>query len=314
LIYAKGSFDIFLPTLFCFLFCYLIALALARISDLSDSLGSRLPGFNLQWASGIGLAALCMVIISLLLSKIINLDVAEFLGSGLSLLIQLVVGAIVLITSPILLAVVAVIQFLFKLLAPNLNNMLNQTELDAGNKLLEDLQNQITKTTNFDPRLLIMIGVLLLIVILAILQLRWKPWQRITRGEDGLSETAGNFRLSNPLKNLFPSITQRRRRKSATSLIAAARIRHIYAQLMNLCEKLGKPRPRSLTPNEFLPQMYNLFPLNQKELGTITEAYINVRYGELPETNEDIREVLDAWQRISAFGKMTLDERSKARH
>lgn len=311
MIFGRDQLSLFLPSFLFFMLFNLAGLSLARIADLSDSYGGRLPGFNLQWAAGIGAAAILVVLLGWASSWLINLDVAQFLGRGLLVLLQLVFGAILLVLSPVLLAIVSAIQFLIQLLAPNLENLLEPAELEAGNQLLEDIQSQITDATHTDPRLFIMLGVLALIVIIAVLQLRWKPWQRLTRGEEGASDIDVEFSLPRAIRNLFPTRTGRKQRRTAKSLIAAARVRHIYAQLMDLCEKLGKPRPRSLTPNEFLPRMYTLFPLHEQELNLITSAYIKVRYGELPETSKEIEEVLDAWKKISLFGKEMLDERIK---
>ena len=47
--------------------------------------------------------------------------------------------------------------------------------------------------------------------------------------------------------------------RPARRLIAAARIRRIYTQLMDLCQALNNPRPESTTPYEFLPELGELF-------------------------------------------------------
>jgi hypothetical protein len=289
----------------------LAGMSLARIADLSDSFGSRLPGFTSQWAVGIGLAVVIVVFLGLAASWIFDLNVAQFLGRGILVLLQLVFGAIILISSPILLAIVSAVRFLLQLLAPNLGEILEPADLDLSNQMLDDLQSQITDATRTDPRLFVMIGVLVLIVVVTIIQLRWRPFERITRGEEDSSNLEVNFRLPRTLKNIFPNRSRRKRRRTAKSLIAAARIRYTYAQLMDLCDKLGKPRPRSLTPTEFLPRMDSLFPPYHPELELITKAYNKVRYGELPETSKDIEDVLEAWKKISLFGKEILDERNK---
>jgi hypothetical protein len=84
---------------------------------------------------------------------------------------------------------------------------------------------------------------------------------------------------------------------------AAARIRRIYAELMQLCVDLGSARPTSQTPQEFLPAVVLLFPQEQSELVLITESYQRVRYGELPETHHEIQAVELAWERVAKVGK-----------
>ena len=84
---------------------------------------------------------------------------------------------------------------------------------------------------------------------------------------------------------------------------AVARIRQIYAQLMDLAAELDAARPEALTPFEFLPGLQSLFPAFEQELASITQAYVEVRYGELPETQAEIDELEIAWKRIAGEGE-----------
>ncbi len=75
---------------------------------------------------------------------------------------------------------------------------------------------------------------------------------------------------------------------------------------MELSASLNNPRPAARTPLEFLPSLENLFPTLKDELGVITAAYLRVRYGELPESRDEIAAVEDAWQRIAGVGEAML--------
>ena len=55
---------------------------------------------------------------------------------------------------------------------------------------------------------------------------------------------------------------------------------------------------------EFLPEMEELFPALSGELAEITGAYQKVRYGELPETSQDVEMVVMAWEKVKAAGKL----------
>lgn len=85
-------------------------------------------------------------------------------------------------------------------------------------------------------------------------------------------------------------------------LLGAYRIRRIYSHLMRLCEQLDSPRPDTVTPLEFRSELELLFPGEQAEVNTITHAYNRVRYGELPETAEEIRAVERAWRAVRLRG------------
>ncbi len=91
---------------------------------------------------------------------------------------------------------------------------------------------------------------------------------------------------------------------------AAARIRRIYAELMELGEKLGKPRPQAHTPLEYLPDLVIIFPELSQDLTLVTSAYLQVRYGEIPETPEALEQVESAWARIRAQGKDVMELRT----
>lgn len=86
-------------------------------------------------------------------------------------------------------------------------------------------------------------------------------------------------------------------------MIAAARICRIYTQLMDLCQELNFPRPKSTTPYEFLPELGELFISLTEDFRVITEAYVRVRYGEFPENKAEIDVVESAWQRVLEEGQ-----------
>ena len=58
--------------------------------------------------------------------------------------------------------------------------------------------------------------------------------------------------------------------------------------------------------------MDNLFPDHGPELRSITQAYLRVRYGELPENVEEVHAVQDAWEDVRAAGRRELLRRKKS--
>jgi hypothetical protein len=85
--------------------------------------------------------------------------------------------------------------------------------------------------------------------------------------------------------------------------LGALRIRRIYTQLTRLCERLDTPRAMTATPLEYLRELELLFPDEHSELRVITNAYNRVRYGEYPETNEEVSKVERAWRQIRQSAK-----------
>ncbi len=156
----------------------------------------------------------------------------------------------------------------------------------------------------------LLFGVLIGALILVLAALIWKPWKQRLSGEDH----ASTLPLRAALR--FPRLFMRRlsgRLPSGGRLLAAARIRWVYAELMSLAARLGKPRPLSATPLEFLPALQALFPQETETLGAITHAYLKIRYGELPETYEEVQQVLLGWDRLKGHGKRALAAQKRAR-
>jgi hypothetical protein len=90
---------------------------------------------------------------------------------------------------------------------------------------------------------------------------------------------------------------------------AAARIRQIYADFLDLCQDLGHPRPQPETPFEFQASIQGqLFQGVWAELTMITQAYVKVRYGELPEDQHAMDAIETAWKRLSEEGQRLKNE------
>jgi hypothetical protein len=146
-----------------------------------------------------------------------------------------------------------------------------------------------------------MLAILAGVIILTLVLILWKPWERRLRSEEGISSTAEKVHRS---KRQTEAQERPMFLTNARRWLAAARIRNVYAQLMDLCARLGHPRPPAVTPLEFVPFMDGLFPDSRSDLEAITNAYLKVRYGELPETREEVQAVLDSWARIRKMGRL----------
>jgi hypothetical protein len=94
----------------------------------------------------------------------------------------------------------------------------------------------------------------------------------------------------------------RRRLAERQRALAAARIRQIYAALMDVGEAMGAPRAAAQTPLEFLATLQARLHPVQAELAQVTHAYLKVRYGELPETHAEVDAVERAWRKVQAQG------------
>ena len=48
-----------------------------------------------------------------------------------------------------------------------------------------------------------------------------------------------------------------------------------------------------------------------EQVSLITQAYLRVRYGELPETRQEVLDVEEAWKQVQNVGKERLEERKQ---
>lgn len=79
---------------------------------------------------------------------------------------------------------------------------------------------------------------------------------------------------------------------------AAASIRRVYRQMCQAATAVGYPRSESETPYEYLKTLAKAWPENTADSRLITQAFVKIRYGELPETPEELEAILQAWQRL----------------
>jgi hypothetical protein len=90
-------------------------------------------------------------------------------------------------------------------------------------------------------------------------------------------------------------------------LFTALTIRRIYAQMEKLAGTRGYPRTLSETPYEYQQQLRRAFPDFREDIERITEAYIAVRYGEIPEDPAELERVRAAWQRLAQSPDLAAD-------
>jgi hypothetical protein len=79
---------------------------------------------------------------------------------------------------------------------------------------------------------------------------------------------------------------------------AAATVRHLYHAMCIEAAERGFPRAPSETPFEYLATLDEAWPVAGGEVRLITGAYVRVRYGEVPESAEELEEIRGAWRRL----------------
>ena len=89
----------------------------------------------------------------------------------------------------------------------------------------------------------------------------------------------------------------------------AASIRQLYQAMCDHAASFGYARAASETPYEYLDTLAEIWPFNREDARLITEAFIRARYGEVPETEQELQAIRAAWRRLEESDPVELRAR-----
>jgi hypothetical protein len=306
--------------LYLFTFAGLIAMAASRIYVLSKLRGGGQSPFDRRWFLGIFLSTLAVVALAAWIAGFASLRLV-FLERIFGLVFQVFAFLITILITPIIyLLFLLVSRFEF----PSDAALRLLSALEQLRTTLRQLAESFAFRLNFlgwlarlKPLLLWSVAIALVLLVVGSIT-RWWIREQAKDPDERQSLLGGvtllrllGHSLRNGLLQIGQGLAELARLRYGQRLLAAARIRRIYAELMDLSEALNAPRAEAQTPLEFLPTLMGLFPESEIELNTITQAYLRVRYGELPETRAEVMEVETAWDWISTLGKERLGNKQE---
>jgi hypothetical protein len=306
--------------LYLFFLSGMVAMSTARMSILHTLRGGRQNIFDRGWLIGIVMAALLIDGLVFVVGWMAG-GQAAIVGAIILSIFGFVAVLAWLIFSPILAVLIWIIRRLpglsntFENLTENLEQFASMMRNLTGQffKFLENI-SLIRTLKDWAPILksAALWGILILFAAGILTWVAFRLWQdrdrrkvleelqSLIRGGDiwkmlltGLNQHFAN--LLGQVQQVFDLRSRQRQR-------AANRIRQIYADLLNLCAELNHPRPNAITPLEFIPILNDLFPNQSTEIGVITHAYNQVRYGQVPEIKSDVEEIEQAWLSVKAQG------------
>jgi hypothetical protein len=288
-----------------FLFIGLLALILTRITYVGLTRGAQRSPYDWRWFLGV-IGALSLVIVTAgLVGSLLSgqyawvLDLVNQIVDWARMVILLIIGIPAVLVS-----------FILWPFINWLNGILSAQTIDP--EILSTgypgpYMNPVEEVATGPNNLVIYLTALCfwggLALLAAFLYLRtrraWVGAYNVEpeSAEDLLEQGEAGRMVRQALKNAWEEILDRL--KPVQRQLAAARVRRIYQELLDLCETHHLPRPLAHTPLEFLPEMIKLFPGSADDLSVITQAYVRVRYGEYPESREEVEAVEAAWRRVS---------------
>lgn len=301
--------------LYLYLFSSLVALSATRILSLTDLRGGRVPALNTAWFASTFGSALLVVAAAMLIGWASSGQMAAVLIRILALAFSMLAALVTLLLDPlfrllwrIIPSITAPFQALLRMVSGvRLPKFLEDILIDLNEVIMQIVPAVIA------GRRLLLAAVVLVIVAAVLLGLRWIS--RLHPAEQ--AQETGNLEPTSlrALLNRFRlNLAGARRggRYSAGQILAAARIRQIYSQMMTLSQRLGTARPAAATPLEFLPQLQHLFSEEPDSVQAITQAYVKIRYGELPEDRREVEAVAAAWDRVRKHGQSLARRARKA--
>ncbi len=293
---------------FAFFFVSLLGIALARAEEVGQQYGGSQSPFGLGWlalvvSSSVGVLLLAAGVATLLTGE----NVSRLLGPVWEVqrvILSYLLYALLVILSWAGRGIIEFLESIFgELTTRGIEIALSPPDPallggESGNPPFTPEQLATAKATG------IILGVLfvLLLVVFSLRRLRARDGQR--RDEDRESVWEGlNVRRS--LRDLFDD--GRRRlgemgsalsRTRLGQIFAALTIRRIYAHMSALAAEQGHPRATHETPYEYRPALEQAFPYNHADVEQITQAYVSVHYGEIPDQLANLDAIRAAWSSI----------------
>ncbi|MBN1201214.1 MAG: DUF4129 domain-containing protein [Anaerolineae bacterium] len=295
-----------LPTVPVFFFLGLLSTSLARADSLNLD-RSRTAIFGRGWIVSLLFTALGLTLAGYVAALWLSgmdmaraADIFKTIGEGALTLLLLV-------ASPLLLLA----QLIYNLLRSILPDQIPGDIFEIGSgddsssggsdiPLLADIFAVLT-----DALIVALIVFLILLIIaffwfLLIGRDRQERYSDEEREALGTAEVVGGLRqtLRAGWQRLADTLGLLRRFGLGSDLFAALTIRRIYARMEKLAGKRGYPRALSDTPYEYRRELVQAYPGMGDDVQTITEAYVAVRYGEIPEDQTVLQPVRAAWERL----------------
>jgi hypothetical protein len=284
----------------------LITVTLSRTSTLGKGMTAyRLP-YTGSWFIGMLFLTFLTIGTGLLSGLILQSEPANLFFSYLSRAFNQFLVYLEILIIPLLEAVFFVIQkiidFLSRFIKPgSLQDLLNDLQnADVPVFQLQDNGAASQPSAAVAVALVFLIlGVLVFFILRRANRQKFSPIYPIyDMGETVIEQGEMRSRLQRLLDRIWGGITTFSKSQLRRRTLAAEFIRRIYTYLLDLAADLGESRHPADTPYEFERRLIEIFPTHKDQIALITDAYVQVRYGEIPEEEKMILAVEDAWLSI----------------
>lgn len=309
------------PFLLLFFMAGLMAVALVRAEEVEQYRSGRSASLSPRWLGVVLAASLLIIFTAGGLTVMISGEPAVAVVGWLApFWLALEFAAAVALTTftylavPLLAVAEPLLQLLIFALAALLARVLARLALvlpEAGLGLTEEMNPLFEEVSSgageigTGGRLIILLLMLALILLVALILSRVYRQATLATSDGQMIGSAGEESdEAGRGRRLLQRLGFLRQWRTAAS------IRRIYLQMLRAAAGRGFPRVESETPYEYLPTLARLWPENKADSQLITEAYVKIRYGQLPETKAELDAIKDAWQRLEETRPVELESGS----
>jgi len=313
---AQRDIMLYIPAYF---FCQLLAIGLARVESISNERGGRRTPFSGWWLAVLAGSTLLVVAIAGEVSGIVLGIGPEQLINRMWPILRIILLPVMIILLPFLMLLGIIVEAIASPLAKSLENLsINLSQFSSAPD-----QTQTKPAIDMEPLIravrygstflvvAIVVAVMLAVVWIAGRRRRARVGKEMEQHESVWSGQALVNKLVQQIQNRlaqlkkFANIAER---FGAGGLFTALTIRRVYAQTVKLAASRGYPRPAAHTPYEHLAALRQAFPGCDADLIQITEAYVGVHYGELPERSDALNDIRAAFERINSTAQQANRE------
>lgn len=303
------------PFVLLFFLASLVAVALTRAEQNEQGDGRYSHAMSGRWFAVVAAASLTITIIAGIFAAVTGNNPLLFLNTwlgplwlGLYFAGATAIAAFTFVAQPFLLIVDFLINALINLVqairAFIAGNTTPPPPTDSGTELsgsvfdalIELLSGGGMPRSFGNLRLALLIFIILVILVAAIGSSSIFTRRRLNQTEDGdfWLEQNNAQPEANRLHRLWQRLSRSNRRRIAAS------IRRVYQQMCDAAGAYGYPRLEAETPYEYLASLSHVWPQGVPQTTLITQAYVRARYGEIPETQQELTQIMAAWQQLLA--------------
>lgn len=297
----------------------LTAVALVRAEQVEFENTGMFSGVSPRWVGMVALTSLIIIsaagIFTLLLT---NENAGRVASWGAPIWTAILLGTAVALRtlgylfSPLLYVFGLILDVVINLLDRLMSGLIemfqqgfNPALLDPGQSEGTGQEELIETVTRSFPTREIVTGIIMVVVVILVIILLTRIYRQtttVTRSREFSQvvgrERTGGLSLGQRLLNRLGLFRNWR---------DAGTIRRIYQNMSHAAYGAGFPRGESETPYEYLTALAEVWPDNTADSQLITNAYVKIRYGQLPETEEEFNLIKEAWQRLEHTPPMSFN-------